>query len=47
MLLGSRRERVLALAELLMDTEQYDITREGPTIDAVHEKGELRATRSW
>merc|ERR1719283_640616 len=38
MSLGSRGERVLALAELLLDTEQYDITREEPIIDAHYEK---------
>merc|ERR1719283_106945 len=30
--LGGRGERVLALAELLLDTEQYDISREEPII---------------
>merc|ERR1719491_2345794 len=38
MSLGSRGERVLALAELLLDTEQYDITRQEPIIDANYEK---------
>merc|ERR1719486_720318 len=34
MSLGGRGERVLALAELLLDAEQYDITCQEPIIDA-------------